>query len=299
LFQQSLYTRALQTLKNNLSILPDKNEETEENTLHSLWHVASGTYASPIAAAGLTLPPLSEAQIAKLDELILQRLAGVPLAHLTERQHFMGMELWLKKGHYIPRKETELLAKAAINTINHDFAPEQSLSAIDLGTGIGTLALAMAYHCTNVRVWGTDIFDMAITAAKANSEILQINQRTQFALGSLFEPLAAAGLNSPVDLVVSAPPYISSAKVKKMAVEIAEHEPEQAFDAGPFGLSIFNQIISHAPKHLRSGGYLLLECGLGQGEFLAKQIRAKGCYSHVETIADDDGNLRVLKAQLR
>ena len=298
MFQQTLYTRALQKLIGNLQILPDKSEETEENTLHSLWHVASGTRASPIIAANLQLPALTEAQIATLDELILQRLSGVPLAHLTERQHFMGMELWLKQGHYIPRKETELLAKTAISTIQNNFAPEQALTAIDLGTGIGTLALAMAYHCENVSVWGTDIFDMAITAATANSEILNINQRTHFALGSLFEPLAEAGREGLFDLVVSAPPYISSAKVKKMAVEIAHHEPEQAFDAGPFGLSIFNQIISEAPNYLRPGGYLLLECGLGQCEFLAKQIRAKGNYSSVENIADEDGNLRVLKAQL-
>ena len=102
-------------------------------------------------------------------------------------------------------------------------------------------------------------------------------------------------LRGYTDLIVSAPPYISSQKVKQMHPEISEHEPQEAFDAGPFGLSIFNQIISFSPNYLKEGSYLIFECGLGQGDFLAKRISENQNFGEIEKICDKQGNVRVLK----
>ncbi|MES2823280.1 MAG: peptide chain release factor N(5)-glutamine methyltransferase [Pseudomonadota bacterium] len=293
--QDTIFQNLLSLLQKELSVLPDKSEETPNNTLRALWHTAAGQLVSPIAAENLPLPRLSQTQLLQLDELIKSRLAGVPLAHLTERQQFMGMEYIVNKGLYIPRKETELLAHAAIETVKNDYLSGAEITVIDLCTGIGTVALAVAFHCNNTRVLGSDIYTPAIEAAIVNAQHFGLTERATFFNADLFSPFAS--LQGSVDIIVSAPPYITSAKVKNMAEEIAQHEPEEAFDAGPFGLSIFNQLIALAPTYLRANGYLIFECGLGQGDFLAKRISANKSYSSVTKICDENGNLRVLKAK--
>jgi len=227
-------------LTKDLSILPDKSEENPDNTLRALWHAAAGNNVSPVAATDLALPDLTAVQLTYLNELVAQRLAGVPLAHLTERQHFLGMEYIVNKGLYIPRKETELLASTAIDTIKSGYAKADKVTLIDLCTGIGTVALAVAHHCSNTRVFGSDIYTPAIEAALINATHFGLAERATFFNADLFSPFESLGLQGSVDIIVSAPPYISTAKVKHMAEEIAQPEPEEAFDDGPFGLSILN-----------------------------------------------------------
>lgn len=295
--QENIYKDFFEKLQKNISILPDKSEENANNTLRSLWHTAAGNRVSPIASEKLELPELLPDQIKIVEELIQSRLSGVPLAHLTERQDFMGLDYILNKGHYIPRKETELLAKTAIKTIEDNFATRENVSVIDLCTGIGTVALAIAYYCKNTRVYGSDIYAPAIDAAKINAKHFSLENRAAFFNDDMFVPFESLSLKNNTSIIVSAPPYISSSKVKSMASEIAQHEPEEAFDAGPFGLSIFTKLITVAPEYLIIGGYLIFECGLGQGEFLAKRIEASKRYELIETIGDDKGNIRVLKAK--
>lgn len=286
----------LNVLQASLSILPDKSEENPDNTLRALWFAAAGQHLSPIVAMQHSLPDLSSAEWVVLADLVAQRLSGVPLAHLTGRQHFLGMEYIVNKGLYIPRKETELLARVAIETAKNNCESGSNITLIDLCTGIGTVALAVAHHCSNVNVLGSDIYTPAIEAAHINSAHFGLTQRAAFVNADLFTPFES--LQGEVDIIVSAPPYITSAKVKNMAEEIAQHEPEEAFDAGPFGLSIFNQLISMAPIYLRAGGFLIFECGLGQGEFLAKRISGNKSYASVEQVRDENGDVRVLKATL-
>lgn len=296
--QKKIYEDLLALLKKDLSILPDKQEENAENTLAALWHTAAGNRVSPIAAEKLpSLPGLQSEQVDLLQEFIQTRLSGVPLAHLTERQDFMGLDYILNKGLYIPRKETELLAQTAIDTIAKDFAAEKEAIVIDLCTGIGTVALAIAHYCTNTRVFGSDIYTPAIEAAAVNAQHFALQNRAAFFNADMFTPFESLSLKDTVSVIVSAPPYISSAKVKNMADEIASHEPEEAFDAGPFGLSIFTILIATAPQYLLVNGYLIFECGLGQGDFLAKRIEANPQYGKVEKFCDAHGNVRVLKAK--
>jgi len=295
--QKQLYIQCLEILENNLIILPDKSEENADNTLRALWHLASGVKVSPIIAEKLDLTPLNSSQIILLKELINSRLSGVPLAHLTERQHFMGMDYILNKGLYIPRKETELLAQTAIDAISADFASEHNVNVLDLCTGIGTIALAIANYCTNTQVSGSDIYEPAIRAAKINAQHFHLENRSSFFHADLFQPFESLSLKNHTKLIISAPPYISTIKVKQMATEIANHEPEEAFDAGPFGLSIFNMLISSAPQYLQLNGYLIFECGLGQGDFLANRISKNKQYGEVTPICDENGNIRVIKAK--
>jgi release factor glutamine methyltransferase len=295
--QKKIYEGFLAILKKDLSILPDKKEENAHNTLSALWHTAAGNPVSPIKAEKLELPPLLPSQISVLEEFIQSRLLGTPLAHLTERQNFMNLDYILNKGHYIPRKETELLAKTAINTISNNYEAEENISVIDLCTGIGTVALAIAHYSKNTQVFGSDIYKPAIDAAKINAKHFSLDHRVTFFNADMFDPFESLSLKNKVNIIVSAPPYISTAKVKNMATEIANHEPEEAFDAGPFGLSIFIILISIAPEYLVINGYLIMECGIGQGEFLADRIETNERYGSVIKIYDENGNIRVLKAK--
>lgn len=295
--QEKIFSELLNVLSQHLKVLPDKSEENPRNTLCALWHKASGKSFSPLGAEKIELPVLIPPQLSLLDELIESRLSGVPLAHLTQRQNFMDLEFILNEGLYIPRKETELLAKTAIATIANEFPANKMINLLDLCTGIGTVALAVAHICENSRVFGSDIYKPAIDAALINTQHFGLHERATFMHADMFEPFEKLGLKGEVDVIVSAPPYISSVKVKSMDDEIARHEPEEAFDAGPFGLDIFNKLIAAAPDYLRPNGYLIFECGLGQGAFLAKRLNANKSYDSVTEVLDEHGNVRVLKAK--
>ena len=295
---KALFEELLNKMDGQISILPDKKEENAHNTLSALWHTAAGNRVSVITAKKLELPLLVAAQIIMLENMINSRLAGVPLAHLTERQHFMGLDYILNVGHYIPRGETELLVRAAIDLLLSEFSIQLSVKVIDACTGIGTVALAIAHYCKNTVVFGTDIYEPAILATNVNALQFGLKGKSTFYLASMFDPFDALDADNKADLIVSAPPYISTGKVKQMAQEISDHEPKEAFDAGPFGLSIFNKLITESPDHLSKKGYLMFECGVGQGEYLAKRIRSNAAYSEVTEICDDNGIVRVLKAKI-
>lgn len=295
--QQTLFNHWIKIIDKQLNVLPDKSEENADNTLRALWLTVSGTRISPVLASTIQLPELTVDQVANLESLIKKRLDGIPLAHLTGRQNFMGLDYILEKGIYIPRKETELLAKSAIDLLKEKFHPNEQVNVLDLCCGIGTVALAIAWYCKNSVAYGSDIYEPAIRFANTNVENFKLEQRASFFHGNLFDPFENIGIKGSTDIIVSAPPYISSAKVPQMAEEIANHEPREAFDAGPFGFFIFNKLISVSPDFLNSKGYLLIECGLGQGEFVAKRMNDNGNYSETIKICDELGNLRVLCAQ--
>lgn len=297
MIQQALFDQLLAELCQNISILPDKSEETPENTLRALWLLATGQRLSPILAQKQKLPDLSEIQREELITLVATRLSGVPLAHLTERQHFHGLDYLLSKGLYIPRKETELLAQTTIDTISNEFSQTPEVKLIDLCCGIGTVALAVGHYCPNTKVYGSDIYAPAIDAAQLNIEHLGLSDQATFYHGDLFDPFDQSDIQESIHFIVSAPPYISTVKVDQMETEISQHEPREAFDAGPFGLTIFNKLITESPSYLCSGGYLIFECGLGQADFLYTRLTKNNAYDKVEIINDENGNGRVLKAR--
>lgn len=295
--QKVIFQELLFELEGQLNVLSDKSEENAHNTLRAIWHTAAGNRLSAISANDQDLPFLAKAQHDLMLELIKSRLAGIPLAHLTERQHFLGLDYILNKGHYIPRKETELLAQTAISLIQERYDKNENVVVWDICSGIGTIALAVAHYCENAQVLGSDIYQPALVAASINAKNLSLTNRSKFIQGNLFDPFYSEDMKDKADVIVSAPPYISTVKVKQMAAEIADHEPSEAFDAGPFGLTVFNSLISESPKFLMENGYLIFECGLGQGEFLAKRLLANKYYDEVTEIKDESGNTRVLKAK--
>ncbi len=288
---------ARQQLAGRVEFLPDKPEETLESTVRALWFAAAGVPQSAEAASFGDLPELNETQRVAFTELVKRRLDGVPLSHLTRRQRFMGLEMLAGPGALIPRKETELLAKAAVHAVSEVASRKSNPIVIDVCTGSGNVALAIAHHIVTARVRGADLSDDAVALAKENAKLLRMDDRVEFRCGDLLAPFESGEFLGKVDVLTCNPPYINSAKVGSMPGEISQHEPRLAFDGGPLGIGILMKLTQQAPRFLSAGGWLAFEVGLGQGPALMKRLRANPQFTHVECREDDHGAIRVIVAR--
>ena len=270
----------------------DKPEETPEAVARSLWMCAAGRPASIAAANGHALPELAPGERACLRRLVEEKRAGKPLAHLTGRQHFMGLELLAGPQALIPRRETEILGRAALAFLRA--LPDASLLAVDVCTGSGNLALALARHEPRVRVVSADLSPEAIRLAERNAAFTGLRGRVEFHVGDLFAPLERLGLEGSAALICCNPPYITSAKVPRLGEEISAHEPHLAFDGGAMGLSILRRLFLEAPAYLRPGGALCVEIGLGQGPALQARLARRPWVERVQAHCDVRGAIRAL-----
>jgi len=296
---QKIYLELAAQLSAGLRLLPDKPEETLDSTLRALWHAATGRSVSVRNAAGLTLPSLTAAETERLREFVLQRIAGTPLAYLTGRQHFMGLDLLTGREALIPRMETELLGSGALAALQRLGATNGGESlVVDVCTGSGNLALALAFHAPKARVYGADVSAEAVALARRNAFHLGLQDRVEFREGDLLAPFEEPGFLGRIDLLVCNPPYISSRKVDAMPHEIMGYEPRLAFDGGALGIRIVQRLIQEAPRFLRPGGCLAFEIGLGQGPALVKRLSADKRYSGLRPIHDEAGAVRAIVARL-
>lgn len=290
-------TGLLRRLADGVAFLPDKPEETAESTLAALWWTAAGNPCSAEKAAGQGgRPSLTDSQAQALLGLVEKRIEGIPLAHLTGRQEFMGIEMLASPGALIPRKETEILGEACSGLIRDLRKEADSLVLLDVCTGSGNLALALASREEHCEVYGADISEEAVGLARENARFLGFEERVSFAVGDLIEPFRDR-LAGAVDVLTCNPPYISSAKVPDMPDEISRFEPSAAFDGGPFGVRILMRLIREAPNLLRPGGWLAFELGAGQGSAIRSRIEKSSAFGALESYADPEGEIRALAAQ--
>jgi release factor glutamine methyltransferase len=292
----ALFLEYLKELEPRLRTLPDKPEETAESTLRALWITASGSPVSANRATAIDLPALTEHQIEALEKMIGQRLGSVPLGHITGRQMFMGLEFEVSPDALLPRRETEILARGAIEILGEVINDNRRAVVVDTCCGSGNVALAVAHHVPTAEVVGVDISPEAIQLAKANASAMALDDRVSFRIGDLLEPVR--DLERGVDLLTCNPPYISSSRVGEMNPEISGHEPHLAFDGGPFGIKILNRLIKEAPPLLRHGGYLAFEVGLGQGEPIVVRLRKAGVFDLITELRDEAGNIRAITARI-
>ncbi len=277
--------------------LPDKPEETAESTIRALWLTASGTPVSAEAAMEATLPELDADQQHAFETLVQQRIDGVPLAHLTGRQRFMGIEMLAGPEALIPRKETEILAGCVVAHLQRIENAVDAPLVIDVCTGAGNLPVVYAQHTERSRIAAADLCPRAVSLAQRNVAFAGYDDRITVHEGDLLAPFDSADYLGRVDVLSCNPPYISSGKVPTLEAEIAEHEPSLAFDGGPFGISILQRLIQEAPRFLRPGGWLVFEVGLGQGEIMARRLRGNADFATVETHADAQGAIRAIAVQ--
>jgi release factor glutamine methyltransferase len=256
-----------------------------------------GRPCSAQRALTLDLDPPNDEQKRALSHLIARRIEGVPLSHLTERQQFMGLEMMASPDALAPRLETEILARVAIDlaaSMNHVGEPTR---VIDVCTGSGNVALAIAHYVPSAQLHGADLSESAIELAKRNAAHLQLEHRVEWRCGDLLTPFDTPELAGRVDMITCNPPYISSAKVNQMPQEISQHEPRLAFDGGPFGVSILLRLLEQAPRLLRPGGWLAFEVGAGQGPAMLKRLQSGSAFADARSHADAAGTVRALAAR--
>lgn len=293
----TLFDELLARFTGELKTLPDKPEETPESTLRALWHAAAGAPKSAELACLVDLPTLNETGETTLRELARRRLSGVPLAHITQRQRFVDLEMLAGPEALVPRKETELLARTAIKLATQMTNQQGLITAIDICTGSGNVALALTHYVPDAQVYAADLCENAVELARRNQQHLGLDGRVKFHAGDLLAPFDTPEFHGAVDLLTCNPPYIASAKVKEMPHEITAHESSFAFDGGLFGVAILLRLIQDAPRFLRRSGWLVTEVGLGQGPVLVKHLRRNPAFAEVRTAADHAGMVRVVLAR--
>jgi release factor glutamine methyltransferase len=202
--------------------------------------------------------PLSLAQAALYAGLIRRRAAREPLAYLSGRRWFYGLEFLVTSAVLIPRPETELLVEMALAWLA---GRPEGATVVDVGTGSGAIAVALAVHTpSRVRILASDSSAAALAVAQENAR-QHCPGRITFLSGDLLTPLS-----EPVDLIVANLPYVAEAKRDDLMPEVRDHEPAAALFGGEDGLAVIERLLLQAPAHLRPGGGVMLEIGAGQGE---------------------------------
>jgi len=224
-----------------------------------------------------------------------RRAAGAPLAYVTGREYFMGVELLVDEGALVPRAETELLGNEALGALRSLDVSQSKV--IDMCCGSGNLACAIAHHLPTVRVWASDLTDGCIAVTRRNVAHVGVSDRVTVAQGDLFAGLAGFGLEGSVDVIVCNPPYISQGKLATDRAVLLEHEPREAFDGGPYGLSIQQRVVKDALPFLRPGGILLFEIGLGQERQVKMLFDRAKAYEDVRLVSNTAGEVRVVSGR--
>jgi release factor glutamine methyltransferase len=235
--------------------------------------------------------PLTPDELAAFKELIKRRREHEPVAYILGGREFWGLELGVGPGVLVPRPETELLVERGLEALAEAPAPR----ILDLCTGSGCVALALALERPDAEVAAVDASAEALEAARANARRLGLGERVEFRQGDLYGPLAAGG--SFYDLITANPPYVTEAEWEGLPRQITGHEPRSALVAGPEGLEVTRRIIAGARAFLRPLGWLMVELGAGQAAEATEAARAAGVFQSVETAPDLAGVERVLCCQ--
>ena len=207
---------------------------------------------------------LTRTEVDGFRELVKRRGRREPLQHIVGSTSFCGLEMAVDRRVLVPRQETEILAELGWQFLQQlsTFNPQPS-TALDLGTGSGCLAIALAVKCQAAQVWASDVSPEALGLAKQNAARRNVAERIQFLHGDGFSPLPE---KLQFDLVISNPPYIPTAEIELLQPEVRDFDPRRALDGGPDGLVLFRRLAAEAGEFLKPGGRMMLEFGDGQAE---------------------------------
>lgn len=240
--------------------------------------------------------PLKRRDKEALERLIQRRISGEPLQYILGHQEFWSIDFKVDPRVLIPRPETELLVEQSLLILSKN-SFKRIPSVLEIGTGSGAIAIALAKEVTNIFLVATDISREALRLAKENARSAGLGHQIKFVNGDLFSSLRSSKEEGTFDMILSNPPYIHRLELQTLAREVKEYEPMIALDGGEDGLEFYRRMIPEAPFYLREGGWLLLEVGQGQGSLVSKWMEEEGDFLKPECILDLSGIERVVKAQ--
>ncbi len=240
----------------------------------------AGFVAADLEAAELVGRAAGDAEL--LESLVERRLAGEPLAWITGEVSFCGVDIHVDPGVYVPRWQSEPLARRAAERL-----PPYG-AAIDLCTGTGAVAKFLSLHHPLARVVASDLDERAVACALANG--------VEAYRGDLFSPLPHA-LVGVTDVVVGVVPYVPTSSLAFLPHGTLQFESRRSYDGGLDGADLLRRVVAESPRYLRRGGALLLELGGEQPDALGRQLHRLG-YVDVRVLEDSDGEVRGIEATL-
>jgi release factor glutamine methyltransferase len=232
-----------------------------------LYGEATGLDRASVIAAGPDEP--SDEMRASFEALLARRLDHEPLAYILGRREFYGLTFEVGSGVLIPRPETETLVEAGLAAIREHPRARRLVRVADVGTGSGAVALSVARHAPNAKVFAVDASTAALEWAGRNRERLGLMERVVLLAGDLLEPLT-----EPLDVVLANLPYVPTEEYEALPPEIRAHEPRASVDGGASGLELFERFAAQLREHLVDDAFaVLLEVGAGQAGHVEEIIR--------------------------
>lgn len=217
-------------------------------------------------------------------------LENNPIEYITNKKEFMNLELYVNQDVLIPRQDTEILVEEVINILQNIKA--ENIQILDMCTGSGAIAIALAKNVEKCIVDAVDISSGALEVVKKNIVKNKVEGRVNIINSDLFSKIS----NKKYDLIVSNPPYIESNVIEKLDKQV-QKEPILALDGGDDGLDFYKKIINEAPSHLESDGYLCFEIGYNQKNAVQNLLSNSGKYQEIYCKKDLCGNDRVIIAK--
>ncbi len=251
---------------------PDASIEAEVLVRHASRLDRAALYAS-------LSEPVAPAVWQAVGALLQRRLSGEPLAYITERREFYGLELQVTPDVLVPRQETETLVEKADEFVESR-GRREGVTIVDVGTGSGAIAAALATQLQNATVIGTDLSVRALKVADANLRRLGLHHRVHLVLCDLLDCL-----EGPFDVIVSNPPYIATADMDGLPADV-RREPALSLDGGFDGLRVTERLVRQSADRLAPGGGLFVEIAPNQARLVAEMSRRRMPRS-VVTVADD------------
>jgi release factor glutamine methyltransferase len=240
--------------------------------------------------------PLPESQLTQYRDLVKRAGEHEPVQYLTGRAHFFNLEFEVTRDTLIPRPETETLVEHVLQA-QRNLPGLEAPRVLDLCTGSGCIAAAVAKNLKNATVVATEISPRAASVARKNIERLGLADRVTVLEGDLLAPLDQLPDAHPYDILVSNPPYIPTAEIPKLDPNVRNYEPARALDGGPDGLDFVRRILTEAPPRLAQGARLYIEIAFDQGPAALALAESTETLDSPKILKDYGGRDRVLTAR--
>jgi len=285
----STLDRALKSAASRLSAVTDSPQAEAEELLGRLLGLSrSELYLQRTRELGAE-------EWQRLDRWLARRVRGEPVQYITGRAAFRGLDLAVDSAVLIPRPETEGLVDAVLAVLRDELARWREPRVLDLGTGSGAIAIAIAAEWPAAVITATDASDEALVVARANAAASGLApDRLRLLHGDWFE---AVSCDERFEVIVSNPPYIAEGERETLQAQVREFEPERALFSGATGLEALREIVDEAPRHLVAGGLLALELAEARAREVAGWLEGAHDWQGVDLRDDLNGRPRVLLAR--
>ena len=229
---------------------------------------------------------ITSEQYARFAILVERHIQGEPVAYLTGRKEFYGLDFHVDRSVLIPRPETEFLVEKALEIAGG----KNKFTIADIGTGSGAIAITLAINLPGVVIYAVDISAQAIMTARENAVRHLVEARIRFIQGDLLQSLP-----EPVDLIIANLPYVRQADLAEPSIK---YEPRTALDGGPDGLDVIRRFIPQISSKIKTGGTVLMEIGMGQSEPVVALLRMQYPQAKLDLFKDFNGIERVVRMKL-